>query len=132
VNLLLDTHILLWAAGQPERLSPKCRDLLLNPSNNLIFSAASLWEISIKASLGRADFVVDSALFRRKLLLQAYRELSVSGEHAVAVNMLPSLHKDPFDRILITQARTEGMLLITSDSAVAAYGEGIMMVGVGE
>ncbi|MEI8102899.1 MAG: type II toxin-antitoxin system VapC family toxin [Chlorobium sp.] len=128
MNLLLDTHILLWAAGQPERLSDKCRNLLLNPSNNLIFSAASLWEISIKFSLGRSDFSVDPALLRRMLLLHAFRELSVNGEHAIAVSMLPTLHKDPFDRILITQARTEGMLLITSDSLVAAYGDGIWLV----
>jgi len=128
VNLLLDTHILLWAAGQPERLSEKCRALLLNPSNNLVFSAASLWEISIKFSLGRSDFNVDPALLRQMLLLHGFRELSVNGEHAIAVSMLPSLHKDPFDRILITQARAEGMLLITSDSLVAAYGDGIWLV----
>ncbi len=128
MNLLLDTHILLWAAGQPDRLSEKCRDLLLNPSNNLIFSAASLWEISIKFRLGRSDFNVDPALLRRMLLLHAYRELPVNGEHAIAVSTLPALHKDPFDRLLITQARTEGMLLITSDAFVAAYGDGIWLV----
>ncbi len=128
MNLLLDTHILLWAAGQPDRLSEKCRDLLLNPSHDLIFSAASLWEITIKSSLGRSDFHVDSALLRQMLLLYGFRELSVNGEHAIAVSMLPSLHKDPFDRILITQARAEGMLLITSDSLVAAYGYGIWLV----
>jgi PIN domain nuclease of toxin-antitoxin system len=128
VNLLLDTHILLWAAGQPDRLSEKCRDLLLNPSNNLFFSAASLWEISIKFRLGRSDFNVDPDLLRRMLLLHAYRELPVNGEHAIAVSILPSLHKDPFDRLLITQARTEEMLLITSDTFVAAYGDGIWLV----
>jgi len=128
MNLLLDTHILLWAAGQPDRLSQECRNLLVNPSNNLIFSAASLWEISIKSRLGRSDFNVDPARLRRMLLLNAYRELAVSSEHAVAVSILPLLHKDPFDRMLITQARTEAMLLITSDSLVAAYGEGIRLV----
>ena len=128
MNLLLDTHILLWAAGHPDRLSEKCRDLLLNSSNNLIFSAASLWEISIKFSLGRPDFTVDPALLRRMLLLHAYRELPVNGKHAIVVSTLPALHKDPFDRILITQARAEGMLLITSDALVAAYGEGIWLV----
>jgi len=101
---------------------------LLNPSNNLNFSAASLWEISIKFSLGRSDFSVDPALLRQMLLLHAFRELSVNGEHAIALSMLPTLHKDPFDRILITQARTEDMLLITSDSLVAAYGDGIWLV----
>lgn len=128
MNLLLDTHILLWAAGQPDRLPEECRDLLVTPSNNLIFSAASLWEISIKSGLGRSDFNVDPARLRRMLLLNAYRELAVCSEHAVAVSSLPLLHKDPFDRMLITQARTEEMLLITSDSLVAAYGEGIRLV----
>ena len=128
MNLLLDTHILLWAAGNPDRLSEKCRELLLNSSNNLFFSAASLWEISIKFSLGRSDFNVDPFLLRQMLLLHAYRELPVNGEHATTVSTLSALHKDPFDRILITQARVEGMLLITSDSLVAAYGEGILLV----
>ena len=128
MNLLLDTHILLWAAGQPDQLSEKCKNLLLHPSNTLNFSAASLWEISIKFSLGRSDFNVDPGLLRQMLLRNGFRELSVNGEHAIAVSMLPTLHKDPFDRILITQARTEGMLLITSDSLVAAYGDGIWLV----
>jgi len=102
--------------------------MLVNPVNNLFFSAASLWEISIKSVLGRSDFNVDPFRFRRMLLFHAYRELAISSEHAVAVTMLPFLHKDPFDRMLITQARTEEMLLITSDTVVAAYGEGIQLV----
>jgi PIN domain nuclease of toxin-antitoxin system len=128
VNLLLDTHILLWAAAQPDLLPEGCKDMLVNPLNNLFFSAASLWEISIKSVLGRSDFNVDPFRFRRMLLFHAYRELAISSEHAVAVTMLPLLHKDPFDRMLISQARTEGMLLITSDTVVAAYGEGIQLV----
>ena len=68
MNLLLDTHILLWIAAQPDQLSNECREMLLNPSNNLIFSAASLWEISIKTGIGRSDFNVDPIRLRRMLL----------------------------------------------------------------
>jgi PIN domain nuclease of toxin-antitoxin system len=128
LNLLLDTHLLLWAASEPERLSTKARTLLLDPSNQLLFSAASLWEISIKNSLERADFKVDPRRLWRMLLVNGYRELPVSSEHTVAVNELPPLHKDPFDRILIAQARVEGLLLLTVDKAVAKYGEGVRKV----
>ena len=128
MNLLLDTHLLLWAASEPKRLSAKARTLLLDPANQLIFSAASLWEISIKNGLERADFKVDPRRLWRMLLVNGYRELPVSSEHAVAVNELPPMHKDPFDRILVAQARVEGMLLLTVDKAVAKYGEGILKV----
>lgn len=128
MNLLLDTHLLLWAASEPERLSTKARALLLDPSNQLLFSAASLWEISIKNSLERADFKVDARRLWRMLLVSGYRELPVSSEHTVAVNELPPLHKDPFDRILVAQARVEGLLLLTVDKAVAKYGEGVRKV----
>ena len=128
MNLLLDTHILLWVAGQPDRLSEECREMLLNPANTLIFSAASLWEITIKTGIGRSDFNVDPIRLRKMLLLNTYRELPISSEHATALIALPLLHKDPFDRMLITQARIEGLLLITSDAKVSAYGEGIQQV----
>lgn len=130
MNLLLDTHILLWVAGQPDRLSEECREMLLNPANTLIFSAASLWEITIKTGIGRSDFNVDPIRLRKMLLLNTYRELPISSEHATALIALPLLHKDPFDRMLITQARIEGLILITSDAKVAAYGEGIQQVWV--
>jgi PIN domain nuclease of toxin-antitoxin system len=128
LNLLLDTHLLLWAASEPERLSSKARTLLLDPSNQLLFSAASLWEISIKNGLERADFKVDPRRLWRMLLVNGYRELPVSSEHTIAVNELPPLHKDPFDRILVAQARVEGLLLLTVDKAVAKYGEGVRKV----
>ncbi|HCI12710.1 MAG: twitching motility protein PilT [Betaproteobacteria bacterium RIFCSPLOWO2_12_61_14] len=127
-SLLLDTHLLLWAAGEPERLSAKARTLLLDPANQLVFSAASLWEISIKNSLDRADFNVDPRRLWRMLLVNGYRELPVTSEHTVAVNDLPQLHKDPFDRILVAQARVEGLLLLTVDKVVAKYGEGVRKV----
>ncbi len=121
MKLLLDTHLLLWAAGLPERLSEQARALLGDPDNTLLFSAASLWEISIKHGLGRADFSVDPRLLRRGLLDNGYEELPVTGLHAVSLAALPPLHRDPFDRMLVAQASAEGVLLLTSDSQVAAY-----------
>lgn len=128
MNLLLDTHILLWAAGQPGKLSPAARELLQDTANQLFFSPASLWEISIKQSLGRDDFNVDARRLWRLLLTNGYRELPISSDHTVAINELPPLHKDPFDRILLAQARVEGIELITADNALAAYGAGIRQV----
>jgi PIN domain nuclease of toxin-antitoxin system len=128
LNLLLDTHLLLWAAGQPERLPVAARDLLLDSANQPVFSAASLWEIEIKRALGRPDFSVDPRRLWRMLLVNGYHELPVTSEHAIALNDLPMLHKDPFDRILIAQARTETMLLLTVDETVAEYGKGTQLV----
>ncbi|WP_283743643.1 type II toxin-antitoxin system VapC family toxin [Sideroxydans sp. CL21] len=128
MNLLLDTHLLLWAASEPQRLSAKARALLLDPSNQLVFSSASLWEITIKNGLERSDFSVDPRRLWRMLLVNGYREISVTSEHAVAVNDLPPLHKDPFDRILVAQARIEGLTLLTADKMVAKYGEGVKKV----
>jgi len=128
LNLLLDTHVLLWAAGQPERLAADTRTLLLNPGSQLYFSTVSLWEISIKRGLGRPDFSVDPRRLWRMLLSNGYHELALSGEHAVAVGELPPLHKDPFDRILLAQARVEGLELLTADDKLAAYGEGVRRI----
>jgi len=122
VKLLLDTQLLLWAAGQPERLSARARRQLNNRKNELIFSAASFWEISIKKSLGRDDFRVEPRVLRRALLDNGYVELPVTSEHAVNVDGLPPLHKDPFDRLLITQALVEGITLLTADAQLARYG----------
>jgi len=121
MKLLLDTHVLLWAAGEPDRLSVDTRSMLNDPETELFFSAASLWEIVIKNSLGRADFKVNVRILRRALLDNGYNELSINSEHAVATDTLPSIYKDPFDRILIAQAMVEGIILLTSDSLVAQY-----------
>jgi PIN domain nuclease of toxin-antitoxin system len=128
VKLLLDTHLLLWAAGQPEQLSLDARALIENPAHELVFSAASLWEVAIKRGLGRDDFRVDPRLLRRGLLDNGYVELSITSEHAVAVDGLPALHKDPFDRILVAQSLVEGMLLVTADPIVAQYSGSIRQV----
>ena len=121
MTLLLDTQILLWAAGQPERLSAAARRLLNNPRNELLFSAASVWEITIKNTLGRDDFRVEPRVLRRGLLANGYTELPITSEHAVNVDALPPLHKDPFDRLLVAQALTEGITLLTGDAQVARY-----------
>jgi PIN domain nuclease of toxin-antitoxin system len=121
MKLLLDTHLLLWAAGSPDRLSAAARTLLEDPENELFFSAASLWEIGIKQGLGRADFRVDARVLRRELLDNGYQELAISGEHAVSIDCLPAIHKDPFDRILVAQALVEGIVLLTADALVAQY-----------
>lgn len=121
MHLLLDTHVLLWAAGVPERLSSEATTLIQDPGNRLLFSAASLWEITIKQSLRRPDFRVDGAVLRRGLLENGYDELSIEGTHALAVGQLPHIHKDPFDRILAAQAAHEGLLLLTADETLASY-----------
>jgi PIN domain nuclease of toxin-antitoxin system len=121
MKLLLDTHLLLWAAGKPQRLSKQARSLIDNPDNELLFSAASLWEVAIKRGLGRKDFQVDARLLRRGLLDNGYIELPIISDHVVATESLPSLHKDPFDRILVAQATVEGITLLTTDSLVSQY-----------
>lgn len=121
MNLLLDTHVLLWAAGEPERLSAEARSLLENPANQLLFSAVSLWEVAIKNDLGRDDFKVDPRVLRRGLIDNDYAEVPVLGEHALQISALPRLHRDPFDRMLVAQAQVEGVTLLTVDARVAEY-----------
>jgi PIN domain nuclease of toxin-antitoxin system len=121
VKLLLDTQLLLWAAGNPERLSSRARRLLNDPENELLFSAASLWEITIKAALGRDDFRVEPRVLRRALLDNGYVELPITSEHAVNVQTLPPLHKDPFDRLLLSQAIIESITLVTADAELERY-----------
>jgi PIN domain nuclease of toxin-antitoxin system len=122
VTLLLDTQILLWAVNQPGRLPAVARALLTNPDNDLLFSPASLWEIAIKNTLGRDDFRVEPRVLRRGLLDNGYAELPITSAHAVNIDSLPRLHKDPFDRILLAQAISEGITLLTTDAQVARYG----------
>ena len=121
MKLLLDTHLLLWAAGDPGRLSSDARALIEDPSNNPVFSAASLWEVAIRRGLGRGDYQVDPHLLRRGLLDNGYGELPIASQHAVAVDALPRIHADPFDRILVAQSMVEGITLLTSDPIVARY-----------
>ena len=121
MRLLLDTHLLLWTVDQHERLSARARRLIGDPENQPVFSAASLWEIAIKHALRRAEFRYDPSVMRNALLENRYEELPVAGQHAVVVASLPSLHRDPFDRLLVAQSIVEGITLLTSDPLVAQY-----------
>lgn len=126
MKLLLDTHMLLWAAAGT--LPKKAETYVLDGDNTLHFSPASIWEICIKKSLGRGDFEVDPEALRRGLLDNNYQELPITSQHAVAVHDLPQLHKDPFDRMLLAQAKVEGMALLTSDVALRAYPGPVMFI----
>ena len=123
MKFLVDTHILLWMTGMSSRLPPNARELIEDIENTIAFSTVSIWEVAIKTSLKRfSDFNVDPERLRRNLLANGYEELPLRGEHAVTIRNLPQLHGDPFDRILIAQALTEGLWLLTADKTVAKYG----------
>ena len=128
MKLLLDTHLILWAAGEPEKLPSGAVDLIENAESELLFSAASLWEIAIKSGLGRDDFRVNARLLRRGLIDNGYSELPITGEHTLMIDTLPSIHKDPFDRLLVAQAISEGIVLLTSDDLVAKYAGPVRLV----
>ena len=128
MRFLLDTHLLLWAAAFPERLSVSARSLIEEPEHELHFSAASLWEVAIKFGLARDDFRADPRLVRRALLESGYSELAVTGNHAVAVDLLPPIHGDPFDRLLVAQAQIEAMTLLTADETIGRYPGPIQLV----
>ena len=121
MKLLLDTHLLLWAANEPERLSKNVRALIEDRENDILFSAASLWEVAIKNSRGRKDFQADAGVLRRALLDIGYSELPITGEHAATLERLPLIHKDPFDRMLVAQAEYEGVTLLTRDRRISEY-----------
>jgi PIN domain nuclease of toxin-antitoxin system len=121
VKLLLDTHLLLWVAANDRRLPPVARALIESRENEPLFSAASLWEIVVKGGLGRDDFRVNARLLRRALVQNGYSELPITSEHAIAIETLPAIHRDPFDRMLVAQATIEGVTLLTSDRIVARY-----------
>ena len=128
MRLLLDTHIVLWGAVEPERLPKSASSLIEDLENEIAFSAVSVWEVAIKTARGRADFRIDPAFLRRNLFDNGYSELAVTGAHAAALLSLPPLHKDPFDRMLVAQAIVEGVTLVTGDPAVARYPGPIRLV----
>jgi PIN domain nuclease of toxin-antitoxin system len=121
MKLLLDTHLLVWTAAEPEKLPAAAWVLMDDRDNNLFFSVVSLWEVAIKRGLKRHDFSADPRLLRRELLDNGYEELGISGAHALAIDSLPLIHKDPFDRMLAAQALTEGITLLTADPLLAKY-----------
>lgn len=128
MNILLDTHIALWAIVDSPKLSTKARELILAPNTIIWISVVSLWEISIKHSLGRGDMPVSGKDALRYFQEAGYRFLSIAPEHAVAVEALPNHHQDPFDRLLAAQAQVEPMHLLTHDLAVVKYSDGIIYV----
>ncbi|WP_193072188.1 type II toxin-antitoxin system VapC family toxin [Pseudomonas sp. FME51] len=119
MKFLLDTHLLIWAAVDPDRLPTEAADIIKSPSHELYFSAASIWEVAIKT--GSGGLKLDPSVLRRALLDADYHELVITSEHTARVITLEDHHKDPFDRILIAQAMEEGMELLTHDSMVAKY-----------
>ena len=126
--LLADTHILLWSALRLDRVPAKARHLMEDEANELVFSVVSLWEIAIKSAQGRPDFNVDPRRLRRQLLRNTWREIPVTGEHALTVSDLPPLHKDPFDRLLLAQAIVEDAQLLTVDARLGDYNGPIIKV----
>ena len=121
MRVLLDTQLLVWTATRQERLTSTARDIIEDPANTVAFSVVSVWEIAIKRSMNRPDFNVDPETVRRDLIANGYTELQVTGDHAVAVGTLPWVHKDPFDRLLLAQAREEGLTLLTTDGLLSRY-----------
>jgi PIN domain nuclease of toxin-antitoxin system len=128
MRLLLDTHLLLWALAEPARLDAATRAALEEPENTVLFSAASLWEIAIKAALGRPDFAFDPAQILQAALETGFTELPVRAAAAIGVARLPPLHRDPFDRLLVAQAMAEPVRLYTADPLLAPYSELVTLV----
>ncbi len=128
MNLLLDTHIALWAITDSPKLSKKAREMIESPKSSVWISAATVWEIAIKHSMGRGDMPVSSQDALRYFHDSGYRFLPIEPEHAAAVEELPAHHADPFDRILVAQALVEPMRLITHDPMVAHYSDTIIEV----
>ena len=122
MRLLVDTHLLLWSMAASRRLPGAVRELLSDPANIALYSAASIWEIAIKSTLRRADFRVDLPRLLRALSQAGFVELPVTAAHAAQVAALPEVHKDPFDRLLVAQALTEPAVLVTNDVQLGAYG----------
>ena len=122
-RILLDTQALLWSLFEPLRFPQRIADELTDPDTEILFSAASIWEIAIKAALGRPDFGFDPRDITGKALASGYRELPVFSGAASLVTKLPRHHRDPFDRLLIAQCIAEPARLFTSDSRLTRYSE---------
>ncbi len=128
MRVLLDTHVLIWALIEPGRLTPDVRSTLENPVHEVMFSAASIWEIAIKSALGRSDFRVAPARIAEVALESGFVELPVRVPAALRVAALPHHHRDPFDRLLVAQAMCEPAVLYTADPQLAAYSELVELV----
>lgn len=128
MRALLDTHILLWAVGDPAKLPLQARQVILDPANEILFSAASIWEIAIKSQLRRRDFAADAAEVAGAAVDSGFDELPVRARHCAMTARLPMRHRDPFDRLLIAQAMTEPAHLMTVDTALGPYSDLILVL----
>lgn len=126
--MLIDTQLLVWSALEPDRLSAAARQVLRATTHELWFSLASIWEVAIKTSLGRADFNVDPALLHDELVRQGFKLLPIRLNHLSELARLPLVHGDPFDRLLIAQAQIEHVMLLTADRRLAGYGRAVKVV----
>jgi PIN domain nuclease of toxin-antitoxin system len=131
MRVLLDTHVLIWAVGRSARLDGKTMDMLGDPENDVLFSAASIWEIAIKFARQRPDFTVRPEVILQAALQIGFVELPVTSALAANVADLPLIHGDPFDRLLVAQAIAEPAVLFTADARLSAYSELVRRVGAG-
>lgn len=128
MNILLDTHIALWAITDSPRLSASAKTQILNTQNSIWVSVVSLWEIAIKHSLGKGEMPIDAQQALSYFRASGYQILPIYAEHTLTIAELPKHHQDPFDRLLIAQAMTEPMRLMTHDAHIAKYGGMVLMV----
>jgi PIN domain nuclease of toxin-antitoxin system len=128
VNILLDTHIVLWALSDDLKLSAFARDLILDDNNRIFTSVASMWEVAIKKALRTERIPVSGIEFLHFCEQAGYEMLPIRERHIIALESLPPVHADPFDRILISQARAEALLLLTQDAKLAAYGDEVRLI----
>ena len=128
MNVLVDTHLLVWAASEPAKLSPGALEIIEDADQNLAFSAMSMWEIAIKKALRRPDFNTDPRTLRRDFLDRGWQEVLMTSEHGFVAGDLPPHHRDPFDRAMIAQAKIEGMVFLTADAQLARYGEPVKVI----
>jgi len=120
VRLLLDTHILIWWLSDDRKLARAAREIIANPDNDVLVSAASVWEVAIKAALGRIDVELDD--FEDEIVKSGFRPLPIGLRHAVTVGRLPAVHRDPFDRMLVAQASVEELRVVSHDRVFERYG----------
>ena len=128
MNVLQDTHVALWALTDDAKLTAEARGLILDERNRIFWSVASMWEIAIKRALKPEKMPLSGVEFLHLCEQSGYERLQIGERHVVALESLPSIHADPFNRILVSQARAESMIFLTHDSILSAYGEEVRVV----
>jgi PIN domain nuclease of toxin-antitoxin system len=121
MKILVDTHMLVWLAAATARLPLAAREIIEDPDNEIFFSSASIWELTIKHSLGKGEIPVHPRVLHTALAAHDFQEIAITSLHGLAAGSLPPIHKDPFDRIMIAQSIAEDCILITSDRMLARY-----------